>query len=282
MAIAVNISKKDFKKEKVIVPNLINLSLERAKKVMNNAGFKLGDVYYEESHRVINTVLRQKPEVGEKVNLDKTIDVTICRKSYLDWLPAIFHEQKFNGKNFLKDYLWIFQHLLSGVQEKLDNIHTYFHPYYAPSVFLPWLASWMAMVLDENWTEEKKRKLIKNAVEIYKWRGTLRGLKLYLKIITGVEPEIIEHHFPFKDFEIGVGSLVGMDSIIEEKVDLAHCFTVKVPLPVKKVDDYTIKKIHEIIRTEKPAHTKYFLIFAVSEEEKKEKVKEMVIGENEI
>ena len=164
MAIAVNTSKKNFKKEKVVVPNLINLSLDRAKKVITNAGLKLGEVYYEESHRVINTVLRQERKVGEKVNLDKTINITICRKSYLDWLPAIFHEQKFNGKNFLKNYLWIFQHLLSGVQEKLDNIHTYFHPYYAPADFLPWLASWMAMVLDENWTEKKimtnlKRKI---------------------------------------------------------------------------------------------------------------------------
>ena len=43
-----------------------------------------------------------------------------------------------------------------------------------------------------------------------------------------------------------------------------------------------MKKIHEIIRTEKPTHTKYFLIFAIPKEEKNEELKEMVIGESEI
>jgi len=103
--------------------------------------------------------------------------------------------------------------------------------------FLPWLASWVNLVLDENWPIQKQRELIRSAVELYRWRGTKRGLREYLRIYTGVEPEIIEHFTPADGGP--------------------YTFTV-----IIRVDDPSAVNealVRRVIEAEKPAHTTYNL-----------------------
>ncbi|MDX9722796.1 MAG: hypothetical protein RBU37_18755, partial [Myxococcota bacterium] len=76
-----------------------------------------------------------------------------------------------------------------------------------------------------------------------------------------VEPEIIENEWPFRGFQIGVHSTMDIDSTIFPLVNRSHCFIVGIPLDPQEVDDQIIIKIHDIIRSEKPAHTMYFLRF---------------------
>jgi len=152
--------------------------------------------------------------------------------SYLRHLPAIYQEEE-----FLARFLMIFEDALSPVEHILENIHLYFDPLMAPESFLLWLASWIDLVLDENWSIEKRRQLIKAGAELYRWRGTRRGLKDYLKIYTGVEPEITEH--------FGV----------EDKGP--HHFEVVVRmLDPKALDERLVRRV---INAEKPAHTTYDL-----------------------
>jgi|GEM_PF-2100711 len=72
--------------------------------------------------------------------------------------------------------------------------------------FLRWLASWMALVLKEDWDLEKKREVIARIIPIYRMRGTKRGLEEYLKIYVGKHITIIDEVEPFK---IGITSHVG-------------------------------------------------------------------------
>jgi len=119
--------------------------------------------------------------------------------------------------------------------------------------FLPWLASWVALVLDETWSVEKRRRLIGEAVELYRWRGTIRGIKTFVEIYTGIVPEIIE---PFKaGWRVGVRSTVGVDTRIYVVGDDPHCFSVIVR-SFEELTPEEKQRIMHVVEIEKPAHTK--------------------------
>ena len=59
--------------------------------------------------------------------------------------------------------------------------------------FLTWLASWLAVAFDENWTEAKRRAFLELVPELYKKRGTREGLKELIQIYTEEVPIIFEH-----------------------------------------------------------------------------------------
>lgn len=153
--------------------------------------------------------------------------------SYLGYLPAIYREDDFLGR-FLK----VFQDILSPVESALDNLHYYFDPLMAPEEFLAWLASWIDLALDENWPIGKRRQLIRAGAELYRWRGTKRGLREYLRIYTGVEPEIVEHF---------AGSEKGP-------------YHFEVVLLLKDPAALDERRVRQVITAEKPAHTTYELV----------------------
>ncbi|MBQ8036954.1 MAG: PASTA domain-containing protein [Proteobacteria bacterium] len=248
-------------KRKLSVPDLEGLSAENASVYLELNGFPKPDIMYEESDVRAMTVLHQDPQKGQIVDADTIVTIYVSQSSFCDLLPGIYRTSIYEGHTHLRDYLWIFRHMFDSVSMEVDNIPKMFDPYETPARFLPWLASWIGFVLDEDWPEGKKRYLLRRALEYYRIRGTVKGLKLFLSIFVGVEPEIIENAWPFNGFQIGVHSTMDFDTIIFPVVNLSHCFIVDIPLEPEEVSEYTIVKIHDIIRAEKPAHTMYYLRF---------------------
>ncbi len=120
--------------------------------------------------------------------------------------------------------------------------------------FLEWLASWVALVLKEDWDIERKRKVIAGIIPIFRMRGTKKGLEEYLWIYTGNDVNIIEEVEPF---QVGIRSTVGENTILGGLPP--YFFIVNVDLPAS--DNITInnkrKVIKKIIESEKPVHTNY-------------------------
>ena len=125
------------------------------------------------------------------------------QSSYLQYLPALFSRDPYLGK-----FLRPFEDVLSAYNWLLADVDRYFSPALTDPEFLPWLATWMALVLDEEWDEADRRRLIGEAVELYRWRGTVTGLQRYLEIYTGLVPEIREWRWP-GGMQIGVASRIG-------------------------------------------------------------------------
>jgi len=75
----------------------------------------------------------------------------------------------------------------------IHTIDAYLDPQLAPRDFLDWLATWVGIELDETWPEPLQRDLVANAVDLYRWRGTKRGLAATIKLYAGVDPEIIDN-----------------------------------------------------------------------------------------
>ncbi|MBD2184296.1 phage tail protein I [Aerosakkonema funiforme] len=139
--------------------------------------------------------------------------------SYLQYLPYLQQSDKFLGH-----FLLAIERILSGftpkdsddimpnqlgLEEYIDRIHTYFNPGLsteesgtAPADFLPWLASWVAASLQEEWDENFQRKFISNIVPLYRLRGTKAGMKKILEIYTGEEVKIYEFDRPAHYFQV--------------------------------------------------------------------------------
>jgi len=113
-------------------------------------------------------------------------------------LPGLYQEDEADPRtgqprpNMAQRLTSAFDELLAPVFSCLDNFDAYLDPRLAPIDFLEWLAGWIGVELDESWPLERRRDLVLHAVELYRWRGTARGLAEAVAIFTGAEPEIVD------------------------------------------------------------------------------------------
>lgn len=190
--------------------------------------------------------------------------------SYLDQLPATFQQNADeSGVTFIGRFLLGFEKILSGLgdpaepglEERLHGIvdpnngtvqlaglQRYFDPgvrgddtlpetQRTPDEFLPWLASWVALTLREDWTPAEKRRLISRIVALYHKRGTKEGLSEILSTYTGGSVNIYEFEQPAHYFQVELLSKDRDPAVISRKEQIARA----------------------IINQEKPAHTFYTL-----------------------
>lgn len=250
----------------VRVPDLAGHPLPKARLMVENAGLRLDAVLFRESYEERDTVLEQKPARGQMTYAGDPVTLWVARRSYTELLPAIYRRSDPAGRNFVRDLCWLLEHMFDRVNDRIEVMHAYFDPHECPEEFLPWLASWTAMIVDLDWPIEKKRAIIKRAVELYGIRGTVKGIKLFLKLFTGHEPRIFENQWPFKGFRVETEGLIGIDSVILPPVNTSRCFIVEMPVKFVDVSPEMVIRIHNIIQLEKPAHTHYYLRFAVEAE----------------
>ena len=263
--------KRALSQREVAVPTLAGYPLHKAEKILALAGVGADRIRLRmhEDPRERGTVISQRPEPGRRIDLtdpSQRVELGVADQTLLNLLPQLYQRSDLTGRNFVRDLLQVMQHVQFQTDAKLDNLERYFDAHECPPEFLDYLASWVALTLESGWSEHKRRSLIKKAVELYHLRGTPRGLRVYLRIFTGVDPQIVENAWPFEGFVVGVSSTIGVDTILTHQVDTAHTFVVKIPLPIEEVDAQTILRIHRIIEQEKPVHTEYYLLFAEREE----------------
>jgi phage tail-like protein len=151
------------------------------------------------------------------------------RSSYLQYLPSFFAHD-----SLLDRFLLIFESILAPIEQIVDHVPLLLDARTMPTRLLPWVASWLDLTLNENWPESRRRDLIRAASELYRWRGTRRGLSQYLEIYAGVTPEIDDH------------------------LDAPHTFRVTLRVPDDQPVDEAL--VRAIIDSEKPAHTAYDLV----------------------
>ncbi|MBA3538162.1 MAG: PASTA domain-containing protein [Deltaproteobacteria bacterium] len=251
----------------VRVPDVVGRPLTKAQIVLEDAGLAKVVTLFRESYEDRDMVLEQRPARGQMVYEGSEVTIWVARRGYLENLPAIYRRSDAVGRNLVRDMCFLFEHMFNSVEVNLDDGWRFYDPHVAPQAFLDWLAHWTAFSVDLDWPEEQKRALIKRAVDLYRIRGTKRGLALFLRLFTGHEPDIDENTWPFKGFRVEAdgaeaGARVGLDSVILPPVDLAHCFVVTMPVKYETVTAETVIRIHQIIQMEKPAHTHYYLRFA--------------------
>jgi phage tail-like protein len=181
------------------------------------------------------------------------------RSLYLNFLPVLYREVDFIGR-FLK----IFEQAFEPAVQTMDMLWAYLDPMTAPKTLLPFLAHWVASPVNHHWTLDRQRFLIRHAVEIYRWRGTRRGLRFYIHLYTNLPLD--EHisketdkHICIEEIQ-GQGFLLGHASLGETTMvggGRPYHFIVRLrSQPPNLLDEQLIR---QIIVQEKPAFCTYEL-----------------------
>jgi phage tail-like protein len=184
---------------------------------------------------------------------------------------------------FLGRFLALFDGFLQDLQARSDRRDLLVDPASTPVEALPWLASFVGLVLDDRWAEAARRRLVAEIAVLYRRRGTLGALQRYLEIFLagdtasrparpGPEPVLIEHYRlrglgpdlgadPVRSGRsvLGAGLRVGAPGDASSAAapdSSAHRFTVVIPRPLSAEQTAAVR---HVLDTERPAHTAYEL-----------------------
>ncbi len=196
-------------------------------------------------------------------------------------LPKAFSRDARAG-DFLRRYLAGIEGFLGDADARAAERATLLHPCATPDELLPWLASFMGLVLDDRWPNRTRRALVAEIADLWRAKGTVCGLARFLEIFLGVRPVILERFrlrglggavlgsecAPRTTSVVGAGFVVGGDvqaaaegplapgAIRDAFETHAHRFTVIVPGRLTAEQEQAVRFV---LDTQRPAHTAYEL-----------------------
>jgi phage tail-like protein len=113
-------------------------------------------------------------------------------------LPGIFQRTLEEGAP-LAALLGVMEGLHAPSEAVLAELPALFHPLRAPERFVPFLARWVDLGVPVTTGPGRLRELVAASVELSRWRGTARGLRLFLRTATGREDFLVEEQVPGPD-----------------------------------------------------------------------------------
>jgi len=212
------------------------------------------------------------------------------RDTYARFLPPIYREDA-AARDFLERFLSIGQSVFGGIEDRIGDLPLLFDPYASPHgdppSWLTWLSGWLTFVLDEHWTDAQAREYLAQAFQLYGLRGTLEGLRRYLKIYAGVNAHIEEAAQQTYIWSLGQAGMLGFSTMLAPGPlqgavldasatldqshlttgaefgaalfeDVAHRFCVRVYCG-ELTRPGLLETVRAVIDREKPAHTEYEL-----------------------
>ena len=117
------------------------------------------------------------------------------RFSYIEhYLPKLYWEKTFppesddvgaaTGSDFLDRFVNNFEGMMTTIEDRVAYSDLVTRPQTVPAEALEWLASWVGFQFEGGWSEAKRRAFLSRSAELYRWHGTLRGLRLALELAT--------------------------------------------------------------------------------------------------
>jgi phage tail-like protein len=181
--------------------------------------------------------------------------------------------------SFLQRYLALFAGAMADLDRRAALRQVLLDPRATPEEVLPWLASFVGLTLDERWSVPARRQAVLEAVWLFRFRGTIKGLSRFLEIVAGVTPIIIEKFRTRGGAVIGepaarssrailgagfrVGGSVGkpgdtaLTASTEDAFEThAHRFTVLLPA---LLGEEQLDVVADLLEMHRPAHTLYDL-----------------------
>jgi phage tail-like protein len=178
------------------------------------------------------------------------------REEIENLLPRVF-QQTLRPGGPLNALLAVMELLHEPAEAVLSQLETYFNAYGTPDIFVPYLACWVdldrfypfysAQPLEIQRSADpissgtgQLRELIAAAAYLSQWRGTAKGLKLFLETATGIH-----------GFEL-------VENVQDENGD-PRPFHIRIVAPAEA--EAHIALIERIVNQEKPAYVSYELEF---------------------
>jgi phage tail-like protein len=216
----------------------------------------------------------------------RQIRIEYGRDTYINRLPGIYRADD-AGRDFLERFLSLNGSVLGGLDQRITGLSTLLDAFAAPATGFPswlgWLSGFLAFQLNQGWAESDARAYLAEAFALYGRRGTVGGLKRYLKMYAGVNATIVEPGLGATVWLLGEnstlgistmlapgpagGAIVGSTAILDRSHmlraddkgaslfdDLAHRFCVQIHCGELKRPG-ALADARAIVESEKPAHT---------------------------
>ena len=104
------------------------------------------------------------------------------RFSYLNrYLPAAYRED-IKSASFLDRFLANFEGLFTSLEDRIAAVQVLFDARSCPPEAVEWLAGWFGIATDPSWNEARRRMFIVHAVDFFRHRGTMHGLRMALHL----------------------------------------------------------------------------------------------------
>ncbi|EAU62272.1 phage tail protein [Stigmatella aurantiaca] len=158
-------------------------------------------------------------------------------------LPGVFQQAPQMGLR-LKALLDAMEGFHAPSEAALAEVDALFDPRRTPDGFVSFLARWMDLELPVTTGLGRLRELVAAGAELSQWRGTARGLLLFLSTATGR-----------RDFELDE-CVLGPDGI-------PRAFHICLRAPEELMPHRAL--LEQIIHREKPAYVTYELHFTATE-----------------
>lgn len=208
---------------------------------------------YEVKGRYLWFCLEMEQRDGERVCV-RELRIDFPKRSWVRYLPELYQREE-ASREFLERYLGIFQSLYEDMTEKIEHSAGWFDPDSAPKEMLSWLADWIALEDAPIWDDRQLRYLLKNAMGLYRIRGTAEYLQKMICLYTGCEAYIIENH-QLSRFRNNRGIYEGLKRLYG---DHPYMLTIVVSTGQKDTqkDQHTLMKI---VEHAVPAYMEYRII----------------------
>lgn len=152
-------------------------------------------------------------------------------------LPGIYQ-----ADDFAQRFTSGLDSVLAPILSTLDNLPAYFDPRTAPEDFLAFLSEWVGIYVQDSWSLDRRRDVVRGAVEIHRWRATARGIRDTVALVLDAPAEVIESGGASWSQRPG-SALPG---------DAAPQLVVRVDLP--ELSDLERRRLDALIGLVKPAH----------------------------
>lgn len=210
----------------------------------------------------LSVYANQSPSQGLKQYLIEQSDFALNiqpRSDYTAFLPTVYQEV-----DFIHRFIKIFEQAFDPVVNSFNSMWANLDPLTAPQALIPFLAQWVDWPMDSQLGLLQQRKLIRRAVEIYRWRGTRKGLRFYLHLYTGLPLDEAVSQEEDKSISItepfGQGCVFGVAHVGKDAVlggGKPYHFQVRLRAnPDNPIDEQLVRRI---LDREKPVFCTYDL-----------------------
>lgn len=185
-----------------------------------------------------------------------------------------------NSADQYRRFLLFFQHIMTTVTDRIDQIPSLTDPLTADPKFLPWIASWVAFELDESLPLHQQRELVRRSIRLYRTRGTKPGVEEMIRVLTSAPVNVTERKKP-QPAVLGALALAGGKSVEDRflrdeppgfyLVQPERLTTTFFALTLESREKFkrrfgerapaVLRRISQIVTSEKPSHVSFTIQF---------------------
>lgn len=186
------------------------------------------------------------------------------RFSYLRYLPDVYREDP-SSASFTDRFLANVEGLFTELEGRIASAEVLFDPATAPREGLAWLGEWLGASFDNGWDDARRRLFITHAAELYRRRGTRRGLLAAVRLALDPCPD---GEGLFDDDRVpragaarsGPFGVRLSEAFAEGDPAAAHRFTVLAPIDVSALPERRLRlreAVAAVVERERPAHAAF-------------------------